>query len=108
MLVPGCDKSHISTVNFLKLAYESMKKREEKKFDRSSLSKEHIKLSQRTTELFSTLQLKYSRNKRLKCDSILHAMPGRKCAVDFMSNLPVGSGSGETLKPYLSLLSIIC
>ena len=65
----GCDKSHISTVKFWKLAYKGIKKREEKKFYCSSSAKEHIKLSQRRTmELFSTLQLKYFRNRRLKCD----------------------------------------
>lgn len=95
----GCDKSHISTVKFWKPAYKGMKKREEKKFYCSSSSKEHIKLSQRRTmELFSALQLKYSRNRRLKCDLILHATPERKCTVGFLNNLPVGSGFGDSLK----------
>lgn len=98
MLVSGHDKSHISTTNFLKLAYEG-KKIEEKKFYCSSASTEHIKLSQkRTMELFSTLQRKYSRNKRWKCDSIPNSMSGKKGAVDFMNNLLVGSGWEESLK----------
>lgn len=83
-----------------------MKKREEKKFYCSSSSKEHIKLSQRRTmELFSTLQLKYSRNRRLKCGLILNAMPERKCAVGFMNHLTVGSGLGDSLKT-LSIIII--
>lgn len=84
-----------------------MNKREGKKFYCSSSSKEHIKLSQRsTTELFSTLQLKYSRNRRLKCESIFNAVPGRQCAVDFKNNFPVGSGLGESLKT-LSIIIIV-
>ena len=49
-------------------------------------------------ELFSTLQLKSSRNRRLKCDLILNAMPERKHAVGFMKNLTVGSGLGDSLR----------
>lgn len=56
-------------------------------------------------ELFSTLQLKYSRNRRLKCDLILNAMPERKYAVGFMNNLTVGSGLGDSLKT-LSIIII--
>ena len=83
-----------------------MKKREEKKFYCSSSSKEHTKLSQRRTmELFSTLQLKSSRNRRLKCDLILNAMPERKYAVGFMKNLTVGSALGDSLKT-LSIIII--
>lgn len=56
-------------------------------------------------ELFSTLQQKYSRNRRLKCDLILNAMPERKYAVGFMNNLTVGSGLGDSLKT-LSIIII--
>lgn len=56
-------------------------------------------------ELFSTLQLKYSRNRRLKCDLILNAMAERKYAVGFMNNLTVGSGLGDSLKT-LSIIII--
>lgn len=103
---PQCHKLHISIVNFWKLAYKEMKKREEKKFYCSSSSKEHTKLSQRRTmELFSTLQLKSSRNRRLKCDLILNAMPERKYAVGFMKNLTIGSGLRDSLRT-LSIIII--
>lgn len=76
-----------------------MEKREKKKVYYSSASTEHIKLSQkRTISLFSTLQLKYSRNKRLKCDLIPNATSERKCAVAFMNNSPVGSDLEESCK----------